>query len=1161
MSDPLLDRDDVSASYMQARSSVSADDAIARARARVLQGESMTQQSPSSPAAEPRGGGAPAASGDGGAAASSGVKDTVKSVGATVARNVKEIPAQAIGGVSDFVHNAFTGLSHLGDWLNENVADLRVPIPLTGVDPVDQLLANPALAVAGEKGAIADAKTPAGGATREIARFLTGFIPAFRALKGFGPAVGGTVAGAASDAAGRAPAEENLSNLVQSVPALRNPVTEFLASSPEDGEALARFKKGLEGLGFGGLTEGLFRAVAAMRGARGAGVTVDDAAQAMAEQRARYGEIGERDFLILGDPREPMVKTRSAEPEALAARRKVGKLDKADKATDPGVPDDIAAKGLVRAGEAGGKQVYVNFGRIAEPEDVKKVIGQMADAFAGDIDQARRGVQSKAETQKLADELGMSVPDLLQRRKGQPFNAEEAVAARRLWNASAEKLLELAKRASDPTASPVDQFNFRRMMSVHYAIQAEVIGARTETARALQSWSIPVGGGIEKARAVQTMLDQMGGPSFSQAMARRLALLAEQKAAPEAVNGFVRKSWGAATMDVMQEAWINALLSSPKTHIVNMTSNVGVAIQQMLERGVAARLAELGGSGGVAPGEATAMAYGLVTGIRDAFRLSAKALRQSDNAGFGDDALGMLTGSKTETREPSITGDFLRESGHNGIAAGVDLLGHAIRVPTRLLGAEDAFFKSIGYRMELHAQAVRQAHAEGLRGPELGRRMAEIVASPPEHIRLAAADAALYNTFTNATGNVGAAMMSLRNKVPATTFIIPFVRTPVNIARYAFERSPLAPLVGQWRDDLAAGGARAELATARMGLGTAAMLMAADFADLGVISGGGPDDPGERETLMRQGWQPYSVRVGDRWYSYNRADPAGMTLGFAADLAELARRYDIEPEELDEINETVAAGIAAVARTSISKTYLQGLSEFVEMVSDPERYSPDYISGFLASWVPAGVAAVKNLDDPVMREAMNAWDAAQARLPVLSRGLPARRDLWGEVRRPESGFGPAWDALSPVAVRQVKASPIDAEIERLNLDIRRIPRKADWNGVPVNFRDWPGVYERYQALAGHALEHPAWGVGTKELLDAVVSGRHELSEAYAAMSDGEDGGKAMFVKREIAQARQRARAAIEADPEFADFVDHVAGKKQEKIEKQMPAGAVAPVLR
>ena len=48
--------------------------------------------------------------------------------------------------------------------------------------------------------------------------------------------------------------------------------------------------------------------------------------------------------------------------------------------------------------EMGDREVFVNFARIDSPDDVKAVIGQMANAFKASIDEARRGVQSQAET-------------------------------------------------------------------------------------------------------------------------------------------------------------------------------------------------------------------------------------------------------------------------------------------------------------------------------------------------------------------------------------------------------------------------------------------------------------------------------------------------------------------------------------------------------------------------------------------------------------------------------------------------------------------------------------------------------------------------------------------------------------------------------------------
>jgi hypothetical protein len=59
------------------------------------------------------------------------------------------------------------------------------------------------------------------------------------------------------------------------------------------------------------------------------------------------------------------------------------------------------------------------------------------------------------------------------------------------------------------------------------------------------------------------------------------------------------------------------------------------------------------------------------------------------------------------------------------------------------------------------------------------------------------------------------------------------VRTPANILSYAIERTPLAPLVKMWREDVRAGGARADLALARMSTGTMILLTTADLAERG----------------------------------------------------------------------------------------------------------------------------------------------------------------------------------------------------------------------------------------------------------------------------------------------------------------------------------------
>ena len=98
-------------------------------------------------------------------------------------------------------------------------------------------------------------KTMAGGAVEGISQFATGFIPLFGlagragALAKAGTVTKGVVAGAATDFTFFNGQEARLSNLIQQVPELQNPVTEFLAHDEDEGELEGRMKNVLEGLG------------------------------------------------------------------------------------------------------------------------------------------------------------------------------------------------------------------------------------------------------------------------------------------------------------------------------------------------------------------------------------------------------------------------------------------------------------------------------------------------------------------------------------------------------------------------------------------------------------------------------------------------------------------------------------------------------------------------------------------------------------------------------------------------------------------------------------------------------------------------------------------------------------------------------------------------
>jgi hypothetical protein len=78
--------------------------------------------------------------------------------------------------------------------------------------------------------------------------------------------------------------------------------------------------------------------------------------------------------------------------------------------------------------------------------------------------------------------------------------------------------------------------------------------------------------------------------------------------------------------------------------------------------------------------------------------------------------------------------------------------------------------------------------------------------------------------------------------------------------------------------------------------------------------------------MMRQGWQPYSVKIDGRDFAYNRMDPVGMVMGLSADLVEILQNSD--GANAKEVEEAMIAVTASIASNVTSKTYLRGVSEF-----------------------------------------------------------------------------------------------------------------------------------------------------------------------------------------------------------------------------------------
>src|SRR5205085_2089330 len=216
-------------------------------------------------------------------------------------------------------------------------------------------------------------------------------------------------------------------------------------------------------------------------------------------------------------------------------------------------------------------------------------------------------------------------------------------------------------------------------------------------------------------------------------------------------------------------------------------------------------------------------------------------------------------------------------------------------------------------------------------------------------------------------------------------WLLPFIRTPANVVKEMARESPFAPLVGEWRDAIKAGGVERDKALAEVAVGMALMSYVFIQAMSGRISGAGQPDAGKNRVQTAAGWQPYSIKVGNKWYSYDRIQPLGTIIGMAADLAEV---WDhTTEEEADKIPKMLSI---AFANAVTKQTWLQGVTKLAGAM-DPNGSKERFMQGLAGMVVPAASAQTAQMMDPLARETDSMLDAIKSRIPGMRESLRPKR--------------------------------------------------------------------------------------------------------------------------------------------------------------------------
>ena len=84
-----------------------------------------------------------------------------------------------------------------------------------------------------------------------------------------------------------------------------------------------------------------------------------------------------------------------------------------------------------------------------------------------------------------------------------------------------------------------------------------------------------------------------------------------------------------------------------------------------------------------------------------------------------------------------------------------------------------------------------------------------------------------------------------------------------------------------------------------------------------------------------------------------------------------------------------------MSKNLTSKTWLEGVSNFIEAASDPDRYGEQYLRRLAGTLIPTGVAQVAQSLDPELKDVRTMGDALLSRIPFASQLVGGRRDIWG----------------------------------------------------------------------------------------------------------------------------------------------------------------------
>ena len=506
--------------------------------------------------------------------------------------------------------------------------------------------------------------------------------------------------------------------------------------------------------------------------------------------------------------------------------------------------------------------------------------------------------------------------------------------------------------------------------------------------------------------------------------------------------------------DMLFEYWRNSILSGISTQGVNVASNMAFFGFNQFERltqamiNVAARNPKIDSA---TFGEIPYVLRGMMStrtwseGLRNAFeawRTEMPVLEQT---------LGAQERSRLDGPNFAIYGDPTKLSGR-----ALNRAGRIIRAfGYRPLLFMDELSKTVSALTEVGAYAYRIAKIEQRQNPQLdvAARVQQLVDNRDSDAWTMALDRAQTLAFQGQKGIVAeatAGTINMLRKAPGGRWLFPFRDTPAAVFEEGVRRLPLLGFLldykEQRRPDPKTGKRKAisEIdftpILARQAIAVGAMIAIAEILgddDEPWITGTRDmSDPRQRDVSYRT-FQPQSIRIGDRRFSYARYEPISTALAWTVDVVNAWKK-----------GETGAAeATLGLIRQIGTKTFLDTVGDLVDAFNDIQQQQDvrpveAWAAKQVASFVPALYRSTiaRGNEIPQARvwgkgehfHAMLARRTAQQALGSPLGYPPTRRfDVWGRpLTYSSEGVGDFWQRITSGVGTRVRLAEDVLDMDR-----------------------------------------------------------------------------------------------------------------------------------